>query len=183
MVKRPLFIAAPHDCMEDIIPDMLPEYVPVIVRPSSDIWAWPSIDIEQDDIMPLKPPFGTAMWKVTVEPLMAPCIEPLPVMPRLLSLMFIAPVMALPFWESVQIMFPWPLVSAEVPVHVPAMFVSVPAEVGVGAAGEDAFPLHADTVKRLKTTTIDARIECPPLDYPDCDGPATTLEIQTAVYR
>lgn len=30
-VKRPLFIAPPHDCIEDIIPDMLPEYVPVIV--------------------------------------------------------------------------------------------------------------------------------------------------------
>jgi hypothetical protein len=26
--------------------------------------------------MPLNPPFGTAMWKVTVEPLMVPCIEP-----------------------------------------------------------------------------------------------------------
>lgn len=39
IVKRPSLIAAPHDCMEDIIPDMLPEYVPVIVWPSSDIWA------------------------------------------------------------------------------------------------------------------------------------------------
>jgi len=62
--------------MEDIIPDMLPEDVPVIVRASSEMVAWPSMPITQEDIMPLNPPFGTAMWKVTVEPLMVPCIEP-----------------------------------------------------------------------------------------------------------
>jgi len=157
-VKRPLFIAAPHDCIEDIIPDMLPEYVPVIVWPSSDIWAWPSTDIEQDDIMPLKPLFGTATWNVTVEPLMVPCIGPLPIMLRPPSLMFIVPVMALPFWARVQVMFPGPLVSADVPVHVPDTLVSVPVGVGVGAAGEDVLPPHADTVSRLKTTRIDVRM-------------------------
>jgi hypothetical protein len=83
-VKWPLFIDPPHDWFvmppdimppdimppdimppdimpPDIMPDMLPEYVPVIVRPSSDIVAWPSIDMAQEDIMPLNPPFGTSM--------------------------------------------------------------------------------------------------------------------------
>jgi hypothetical protein len=104
-VKWPSFIAPPQACIEDIIPDMFPEYVPVIVRPSFEMVACPPIPKEQGDIMPLKAPFGTAIWNVTVEPLMVPCIEPFPIMFLSVSLMFIVPVMALPFWVSVQLIF------------------------------------------------------------------------------
>lgn len=152
-VKWPLFIGPPHDCIEDIIPDMLPEYVPVIVWPSSDMVAWPSMPMEQEDIMPLNPPFGTAMWKVTVEPLMEPCIEPFPIMSLPVSLKLIVPVMLLPFCVTVQVIFSWPLVSADVPVHVPDRLVSVPVGVGVGAAGADVLPPHAATTRPARSAT------------------------------
>jgi len=153
-----LFIAPPHDCIEDIIPDMLPEYVPVIACPSSEICACPSSDIEQDDIMPLKPPLATFMRKVTMDPLRVPCIEPLPIMLRPASLMVIVPVMALPLWPRVQVMCSWPLVSIAEPDHAPDTLASVPLGVGVGAVGADVLPPHALRVNRPTTTRTDARI-------------------------
>lgn len=94
-------MAPPHDAIVDIIPDMLPEYVPVIVWPSSDIWAWPSADMEQGIIIPLKPPFATLMRKVTVDPLIVPVIVPIPVIDLTGSERFIVALMALAFWVTV----------------------------------------------------------------------------------
>lgn len=108
--------------------------------------------------MPLKPPLGTVMRKLTVDPLTVPCIEPLPIMLRPASLMFIVPVMALPLWLRIQVMFSWPLVSAAEPVQVPDRLATVTVGAGVGAAGDDVLPPHADTVSRLRTTSTDMRI-------------------------
>jgi hypothetical protein len=72
--------------------------------------------------------------------------------------MFIVPVMAVPFWATVQVIFPGPLVSADVPVQVPAMLVSVPGEVVVGAAGMDVLPLHAATASEVTTITTKVRM-------------------------
>jgi hypothetical protein len=41
--------------------------------------------------------------------------------------MFIVPVMAVPFWATVQVIFPGPLVSADLPAQVPDMSVAGPA--------------------------------------------------------
>jgi hypothetical protein len=79
-------------------------------------------------------------------------------MPRPLSLMFIVPAIALPFWISVQVNIPWPLVSDEGPVQVPDTLVSVPPGFGVGAAGAEVLPPHALTVMRLKATSIKVRM-------------------------
>jgi hypothetical protein len=119
--------------------------------------------IPQEDIMPLNPPVGTTMWKVTVEALMVPCIEPFPIMFRLISLIFIVPDMPLPLWVTLQVIFPWPLVSADVPVHVPDTLASVPVDTGVGVAGEELDPPHADTATRLTTARIDRRMAHSPL--------------------
>jgi len=129
-----------------------------MVCPSSDICPWPSTSMEQDDIVPLNPPLGTVMWNDTVEPLTVPCIDPFPVMLRLVSLMFIVPVMALPFWVRAHVMFSRPVVSADMPIHVPDRLVSVATAVGVGAVGMDADPAHALTNTKLKTTRRDLRI-------------------------
>jgi len=93
-----------------------------------------------------------------VEPLTVPCIEPFPIMLLAVSLIFIVPVMALVFWARVQVILSWPLVSADVPVHVPERLVSVPGELGVGVAGEEVDPPHAATATRLKTTKIAVRM-------------------------
>jgi hypothetical protein len=89
---------------------------------------------------------------------------------RLLSLIIIVPDMALPFWVTLQVIFSWPLVSDDVPLHVPDRLVAgavglvtTAAGVDVGAAGEDVLPPHALTVSRLRTTRVDARISNTPL--------------------
>src|SRR5512144_1222064 len=115
--------------------------------------------------MPLKPPFGTAMWKVMVQPLTLPCSAPFPIMPRPLSLMFNVPVMALPFWVRVQVMVSGPLVSDDGPAHVPDRLVSVPLGLGVGPVGADVLPPHAVTVTRLRMAGIQARILQSPSDW------------------
>jgi hypothetical protein len=147
-------MALPHAWLimpPDIIPDMLPEYVPVIVRPSSDIVAWPSIAIEQEDIIPAKPPFGTVMWNVTLDPLTVPCIEPFPIMFRPVSAKLIMPVMLVPFCVTVQVILSWPALSAEVPDQVPVMLLGVDDETGDSDAGEDEEPPHA-TANRPAST-------------------------------
>ena len=133
-----------------------------MVCPSSDICPWPSSSMEQDDIIPLNPPLGTVMRNDMVEPLIVPCIDPFPIMLLLVSLMFIVPVMAFPFWVRAHVMFSRPLVSADVPIHVPDGFVFA-AAVGVGAVGTDALPAHAVTNIRLKTTRTDLRMSRSPL--------------------
>jgi hypothetical protein len=82
---------------------------------------------------------------------------------RLVSLIFIVPDMALPFWVRPQVILSWPLVSADVPVHVPDTLASVPVETGVGVAGEDVDPPHADTATRLTTARIERRMAHSPL--------------------
>src|SRR5512140_373333 len=128
---------------------MLPEYVPVIVWPSSDMVAWPSMPMAQEDIVPLNPPVGTEMWKVTVAPLMVPCIDPLPTMFLPVSATFIVPVMPLPVCVTVQVIFSCPVLSAEVPAQVPLI---VPlAGVGDGLAGPVEPPPHAATVRPARS--------------------------------
>src|SRR5512143_2627110 len=102
---------------------MLPEYVPVIVWPSADMVAWPSSPIEQDDIIPPKPPVGTLILKLTVLPLTVPVITPLPIMLRVVSLMPIVPVRLPPVWVTVQLSVSSPVVSCEPPVQVPVILV------------------------------------------------------------
>jgi hypothetical protein len=74
---------------------------------------------------------------------------------RLVSLMFIVPVMALAFCVSVHVIFSEPLVSDEVPAQVPDSLIGV---VGVGEAGVDMLPPHAPTINRLRTANIGKRI-------------------------
>jgi hypothetical protein len=160
-VNWPLFMAPPHDwpiMPPDIIPDMLPEYVPVMVCPSVDMVAWPSTPMEHDDIMPPNPPVGTVMWNVMVDPLTVPCIEPVPIKLRPVSPMFIVPVMAVPFWVTVQASVSGPVVSADVPVQVPDTLVRVPGEAAEGVAGVYVLPPQAVTASKPKTTNIDLRI-------------------------
>lgn len=114
-------------------------------------------------MVPLNPPLGTVMWNDTEEPLIVPCIEPFPVMLRPVSLMFIVPVMAFPFWLRDHVILSRPVESADVPTHVPDRLVSVAVGVGVGAAGMDADPAHALTNTRLKTTRTDLRMSRSPL--------------------
>ena len=99
-MKRPSFIGPPHDPgIWDIIPDMLAEYVPVIVRPSSDIVGLAvhahrarGHHPAEGDGAPVDRASGAA-----------------PIMLRPRSLKFIVPVMLSPFCVTVQVMVSWPL--------------------------------------------------------------------------
>lgn len=102
--------------------------------------------------MPLNPPFGTDMWKLTAEPLMVPCIAPFPIMLLLVSTKLIVPLMLLPFCVTVQVIFSWPVLSAEVPAQVPLKVVPV-AGVGDGLTGPEELPPHAATNKPASSAT------------------------------
>jgi hypothetical protein len=97
--------------------------------------------------MPAKPPLGTDMWKFTVEPLMVPCIDPLPIMSLPVSLKLIVPVMLVPFCVTAQLIFSCPVLSAEVPTQVPVNVLRLPDEAGDGDAGEDEEPPHAEAIR------------------------------------
>jgi hypothetical protein len=114
--------------------------------------ACPSMPIEQEDIMPLKPPFGTDMWKLTVEPLMVPCIDPFPIMFLPVSRKLIVPVTLLPVCVTVQLISSCPVLSAEVPAHVPLMVAPV-AGVGDGLVGPEELPPHAATARPARSAT------------------------------
>lgn len=107
--------------------------------------------MEQDDIIPLNPPFGTDMWKLTAEPLMVPCIEPFPIMLLPASTKLIVPLTLLPFCVTVQVIFSWPVLSADVPDQLPATLVRLPDGLGLGEIGDEELPPHAATRRPTKT--------------------------------
>jgi hypothetical protein len=76
-------------------------------------------------------------------------------MPLPVSLKLIVPVMLLPFWVTVQLIFPGPLVSADVPVQVPLMLPGVVTEPGgEGEVGDDELPPHAETTRPASRTKL-----------------------------
>lgn len=140
----PLLRVPPHDCIIDIMPDIVPVYVPVIVIPSGPMSATPSIVIMHGDIMPWNPPDGTVMRNVSFAPFTVPCIDPFPIMLRIVSAMVMLPAMAVPVCVIPQVIWSWPVESTAFPAHWPAKLIwAVPVDVGEGAMGEFAdVPAH-----------------------------------------
>lgn len=156
-VNVPLLMAPPHDWDDPImpiIPARVPEYVPVMVCPSSDIMPSPSITIEQAAIIPVKLPDGISMWKLNARPLTVPRMVPFPIMLRVSSLIFIVPVRPVPTWLTVHTSLAWPVLSIEVPVHVPVMLLELGVVTIDGEVGDDELPPQAEVSNPASTIHV-----------------------------